>query len=84
MESDAIYADFSGRICRACHSIKRRHVAFCESCYRKLPALLRSSLWKRFGEGFEQAYSGCLSWFRIQSPLRVNEARQKSLFEDAS
>jgi hypothetical protein len=34
-------------------------------CYRRLPAALRQSLWKRFGEGFEQAYHGCLSWFRV-------------------
>lgn len=82
METAEIFAEFSGRICPACHSIKRRQVAFCEDCFRKLPALLRSSLYKRFGDGFEQAYCGCLSWFRIQSPVRVSQ-KQKSLFEDA-
>lgn len=83
MESDAIFADFSGRICAGCHSVKRRQTAFCEKCFHRLPALLRSALYKRFGEGFEQAYCGCLSWFRIHSVQRGNELRQKSLFEDA-
>jgi hypothetical protein len=42
-------------------------------------------LWKRFGdEGFQQAYHGALSWFRIHPLQGVHRARQKHLFEDAS
>jgi hypothetical protein len=60
-----IFETFAANRCEACAGWKRKHVAFCHRCYGRLPRLLRSSLWKRFGSGFEEAYHACLSWFRI-------------------
>ena len=84
MESDAIFAVFTGTKCQGCGGTKRRHHAFCSWCYRELPAALKSSLWKRFGSGFEEAYQGCLSWFREHPLQGEHRAKQKSLWEDAS
>lgn len=74
--------DFFGRTCAGCEGVKRRHTAFCLSCYRQLPRALKSSLWKRFGQGFEEAYQASLSWFRLHPFQGEHRARQKGLFEE--
>ena len=84
MESDAIFAEFAGTRCAGCGGTKRRHNAFCVWCYRELPAALKQSLWKRFGSGFEEAYQGCLSWFREHPWQGQHRAQQKDLWEDVS
>ena len=84
MESRDIFAAFVSTHCAGCQGVKRKHNAFCLPCYRQLPAALKSSLWKRFGSGFEEAYMGCLSWFRTHPLQGEHRAKQKSLWEDAS
>ena len=84
MESSEIFAIFADTHCQGCGSMKRRHAAFCTNCYRQLPAALKSSLWKRFGSGFEEAYQASLSWFRTHPFQGEHRARQKGLWEDAS
>lgn len=81
VESNEIFAAFSGKVCAGCSGTKRRHVAFCSWCYRELPAALKNALWQRFGSGFEQAYMGCLSWFRTHPLQGVHRAKQQDLFE---
>lgn len=41
--------------CR-CGNAKEDMNTFCGSCYRKLPKSMRNRLWKRIGEGYEEAY----------------------------
>lgn len=84
MESSDIFAAFMSVRCAGCDGVKRERNAFCLSCYRQLPRALQSSLWKRFGQGFEEAYQACLSWFRTHPFQGVHRAKQKSLWEDAS
>lgn len=84
MESSDIFAIFAGTKCQGCSGEKRPMNAFCNSCYRQLPAALKSSLWKRFGSGFEEAYQASLSWFRTHPFQGEHRARQKGLWEDAS
>lgn len=77
MDSSEIFKQYVSRTCAGCDKAKRTHQAFCSFCYRELPAALRKCLWKRFGEGFEEAYQACLSWFRLHpiadSPQRCSE-----------
>lgn len=84
MESNEIFAVFSGTKCAGCGGTKSRMNAFCKWCYRELPQKLKSALWQRFGSGFEQAYMGCLSWFREHPLQGEHRAKQKNLWEDAS
>lgn len=84
MESRDIFAAFTSTHCAGCGGSKRRHVAFCKFCYAELPAALKNALWQRFGSGFEQAYMGCLSWFRTHPFVGVHRARQQSLFGDTT
>jgi len=80
MESTEIFQQFAGVECAGCGGIKRRRNAFCVPCYQQLPAALKSSLWKRFGSGFEEAYQACLSWFRVHPLQGVHRAKQQKLF----
>lgn len=80
MESREIFEVFLGNTCQGCDGHKRRHTAFCSWCYRELPAALKSSLWKKFGSGFEEAYHACLSWFRTHPLQGEHRAKQQSLF----
>lgn len=80
MESAEIFAVFAGTKCAGCGGTKRRHNAFCTWCYRELPMKLRNALWQRFGSGFEQAYMGCLSWFREHPFQGKHRATQQGLF----
>jgi hypothetical protein len=82
MESAEIFEIFCARRCQVCGGGKRNGAAFCTWCYRELTRALQSSLWKRFGSGFEEAYHACLSWFREHPrPTRKN-GEQPKLFEE--
>lgn len=84
MESSDIFAIFAGTKCQACEGTKRPMNAFCKWCYAELPPALKSSLWKRFGSGFEEAYQASLSWFRTHPYQGEHRAKQAGLWEDAS
>lgn len=80
MESSEIFAVYSGPRCEGCEGPKRCYNAFCGACYHQLPAALKSSLWKRFGSGFEEAYHASLSWFRTHPLQGAHRAKQQTLF----
>ena len=84
MESAEIFSAFAGTTCAGCGGTKRKANAFCTFCYRELPAALKNSLWKRFGQGFEEAYQACLSWFRTHPFQGEHRAKQKTLFEEGA
>jgi uncharacterized OB-fold protein len=44
-----------GRRCR-CGKVKRPRTTFCVSCYNSLPESLQNGLYRRIGNGYEQAY----------------------------
>jgi len=52
MEDREVFDAFMSTQCAGCSRPKRPRNAFCLQCYRRLPAALRVSLWKRFGDGF--------------------------------
>ena len=76
-EFSEIFEAFVSTKCAGCHGTKRHHNAFCQWCYRELPAALTSSLWKRFGSGFEEAYHASLSWFRTHPFQGEHRAKQQ-------
>jgi hypothetical protein len=84
MESREIWDAFMSKQCAGCEGVKRARNAFCVDCYQQLPTALKSALWQRFGSGFEQAYMGCLSWFRTHPLQGEHRAKQRGLWEDAS
>ena len=84
METADIWKAFMSTACAGCGGTKKPRNAFCLFCYREMPLALRSSLWKRFGDGFEEAYMACLSWFRTHPYQGVHRAQQKTLFEEST
>ena len=86
MESSDIRDAFFSTRCAGCEGSKRTMNAFCSWCFKELPPALKSSLYKRFGSGFEEAYQACLSWFRTHpyQGAAGHRAKQKGLWEDAS
>ena len=63
LTTETIWKAFCGLRCGACGGVKRKHTAFCTACYYRLPRTLQKSLWRRFGNGFEEAYRVCSAWF---------------------
>jgi hypothetical protein len=80
METAEIWKAFMSKTCAGCGGTKKPRQAFCNYCYRELPLALRSSLWKKFNDGFDQAYMGCLSWFRTHPFQGEHRAEQTNLF----
>ena len=65
MEDQQVYSAFTSKECAGCGAAKIPFNAFCAPLLSTVAPALRQSLWKRFGQGFEQAYHACLSWFRV-------------------
>ena len=84
MNTFEIYQMKCGPRCEACGGFKKKGNLFCWICYGRLPQALRTSLWKKFGEGLEQAYQACISCFRVNpiEPSFIAEKKpvQKTLF----
>jgi hypothetical protein len=53
--------------CR-CGKPKKRGEAFCADCYIKLPSDFRTSLYKRLGHGFEEAYERAVGFLVLREP----------------
>jgi hypothetical protein len=52
-----ILSEFVSEECPNCRLPKDAKNAFCMKCYRRLPKAMQSALWRRFGSGFEEAYT---------------------------
>lgn len=66
----AVWLDFKGTVCAACGNEKRQHHSFCHRCFFFLPRNLKYDLYRRFGDGYEQAFRDALDWLR-EHPYRV-------------
>lgn len=82
MTSAEIFEIFFHRKCQVCGGRKRQSSAFCTWCYRELPKALQNSLWKTFGNGFEESYQACSSWFRTHPLKTRKQGKQPGLFEE--
>jgi hypothetical protein len=61
-EYRTVLAEFVSTTCAVCGDAKRRNQSFCLPCYRALPRDMASVLWKRFGEGYTEAYTAAKAW----------------------
>ncbi|MGN6547030.1 MAG: hypothetical protein ACTHK7_18385 [Aureliella sp.] len=48
--------ELNGTACR-CGYQKKPRWSLCNDCYKTLPQSLRGALWRRIGEGYEEAYT---------------------------
>ncbi|MCW1922703.1 hypothetical protein OKA05_09070 [Luteolibacter arcticus] len=55
--------ELRGTTCQ-CSATKKARQSFCPSCYRRLPAVTKAALYRRFGEGYEQAYTEAMAALR--------------------
>lgn len=60
-ERSELIQELAGKVCR-CDRPKRPRMTFCRGCYFALPASMRQDLYKRFGEGYEDAYEAAVAY----------------------
>lgn len=48
-------------VCR-CTRVKRKMNTFCSRCYYKLPQAMRSALYQKIGEGYEESYKSAVAF----------------------
>lgn len=53
----SILEDFLRNKCSVCGSTKRPRQSFCYRCFKALPERLQRALYRRFGEGYELAFT---------------------------
>jgi hypothetical protein len=64
--SQHVLSDFLGVVCSGCGHRKPSKMSFCRRCYFKLPDSLRRCLYRRFGEGYEDAFASAKRFLRRQ------------------
>jgi hypothetical protein len=50
--------------CEACGETKHPKMSHCRGCYFALPQAMRRALYKRFGEGYEEAFEESLQFLK--------------------
>jgi len=61
-----LWAELAGRVC-ACGAEKGVGKSLCLGCYRSLPTDLQQGLYRRMGEGYEQAYEDASRYLREEA-----------------
>lgn len=57
-------------VCR-CGNRKRPGHTFCKSCFFSLPKRMQTALYKRMGEGYEEAYAAAAAWLKGENLRRA-------------
>ena len=70
MSKKSILEDFLGTECSGCGGVKRPKMSHCGKCYWRLPKQMRTDLYKRFGEGYEEAFTAASAWLAEHLPRR--------------
>ena len=74
MSARELVAELAGVDCR-CGAVKERGQTFCKRCYFRLPKHLQTRLYRRVGDGYEEAYSAATEFLDAtiprQSTLRL-------------
>lgn len=68
MKTIDLVNELRGTTCR-CRANKKRGQTFCKACYYALPTKLRRALYRRVGEGYEEAYAEAvnfLDWRQVE------------------
>lgn len=69
-DSKSLLEDFLGQVCFSCGGWKASRLSFCRRCYGKLPRLAQIALYKRFCEGYEEAFAEAMDWLRAHPDRR--------------
>ena len=64
----SILEDFLGTECSGCGGVKVSKRSHCSKCYYRLPKQMQSDLYKRFGEGYEQAFAASQKYLADKFP----------------
>lgn len=59
LERASLLRELAGTQCQ-CGKKKQARQTFCRACYFTLSATQRQSLYRRFGEGYEEAYADAI------------------------
>lgn len=51
-----------------CGRRKEKRMSFCQPCYRRLPLEMRGALYKRAGQGYEEAYDAAVKYLEGGKP----------------
>lgn len=62
MTNRELVSELQGRRCR-CGKEKNRSQTFCRACYFLLPEPMRKALYRRLGQGYEEAYQAAVDYF---------------------
>jgi len=62
-----LHAELLGTKCR-CGRAKRSKQTFCFACYSALPLKTQRALYRRMGEGYEEAYAEAVGKLRGDNP----------------
>lgn len=67
-ERKTILEDFLGTECSGCGGAKNPKMSHCSRCYYKLPKTMQKDLYKRFGEGYEEAFAASRAYLAEHHP----------------
>jgi len=67
MTGSQLVAELVGRVC-SCGNIKGSGKSFCYSCWKHIPRSIQSRLYKRIGDGYEEAYTAARSSIKEAQP----------------
>lgn len=67
-ETKTLVQSLRSNTCPACGATKQASNSFCRSCYFELDAGSRRALYRKVGEGYEQAMAGALNELGVLKP----------------
>lgn len=73
-------ADLQSTSCR-CGTAKGIRKAHCRACYLRLPEPMRQALYRRVGNGYEEAYTDSLTYLRLPIPTEPMPERRGFTFK---
>jgi len=69
----ALIASLASDLCPACSRAKRPRNTLCYGCYRSLPQPLRTALYNRVNNGYEQAFNDAMLSLEVAEPAFPQE-----------
>jgi len=62
-DAQFLLKELKGNEC-GCGKTKKSGNSFCYSCYKNLPDDMQKALYKRFGQGYGEAYEDAVGWLK--------------------
>jgi hypothetical protein len=69
MNTKEILDSFNSNQCM-CGKVKKPKMSHCKSCYYKLPHEMRINLYKRFYEGYQEAFIESLKYLGLDNEVK--------------